>query len=93
MIRSALARVANFAVVLLRHLPIVGGVIAVFAVGLSACGGYKDRLHISTTGETWLHLIHHVGRVVTLNADYETQNVWTHAAQVCAVVAAGILGL
>ena len=93
MIRSAVARVGSFVVFLLRHLPIVGGFIAVLAVGLSAYGGYEDRLHISNTGEPWLHLIHHVGRVVTLNADYETQNVWTHAAQVCAVVAAGILGL
>ena len=82
MIRSAVARVGSFVVFLLRHLPIVGGFIAVLAVGLSAYGGYEDRLHISNTGEPWLHLIHHVGRVVTLNADYETQNIWTHAAQV-----------
>ena len=92
-IHSVFAFVGKFVVSIPRNLPTIGGALGVVAVGLSIIGSVRDSGHDGVQW-TWDHWIHRIGEVVTLNAGYESRHdQFTHMAQACAVLAAGILAL
>ena len=70
-----------------RHLPTVGALLGLVAVSFAFIGWYRS-------GSSDLReMLHRLGAVATINEPYHSEDPWTSAAQGCAVVAAGILGL